>query len=165
MDLMLLIKGNKYSVEDKKSRVLYTIKKKGFGNTKLVLLDASNYNLYTLMTTGALSYTIVLNDATFMLISCKSKFLDPTIVCSGKDMSYTLTSKNSRDFTILIGDEEKGKIVTNVSGTGELQYDITIEDKIFDDYIPLFAVVVDKIFGEANRQKIDIILEEKKKSQ
>ena len=81
MQLMILIKGNnKYTVEDKKSRLLYTIKKKGFGNNKLVLLDASNYNLYTLMTTGEMSYTVILNDDTFMLISCKSKFLDPTIV-------------------------------------------------------------------------------------
>lgn len=167
MELMVLIKGNKYIVEDKKSRQLYTIKKKGFGNTKLVLLDASNYNLYTLMTTGndsKPSFTVILNDDTFMLINCKSKFLDPTINCDGKELSYILKSKNSRDFSIIIGDEEKGMIETNVSVSGELQYDLTINDKIFDDYIPLFAVVIDKIFGDANRQPqvIQQIMTEKK---
>lgn len=165
MELMVLIKGNnKYTVEDKKSRLLYSIKKKGFNNSKLNLLDASNYNLYTLMTTGEMSYTIVLNDDTFMLINCKSKFLDPTIDCEGKQLKYILKSKNSRDFSIIVNDEEKGMIKTNVSVAGELQYDISIEDKIFDDYIPLFAVVIDKIFGDANRQPqvIQQIVEEKR---
>lgn len=168
MHLMILIKGNnKYTVEDKKSRLLYTIKKKGFGNNKLVLLDASNYNLYTLMTTGEMSYTVILNDDTFMLISCKSKFLDPTINCNGKEFSCNLKSKNSRDFSIMVGDEEKGMIETNVSVSGELQYDLTIEDKLFDDYIPLFAVVIDKIFGDANRQPqvMQQIVEERKAKQ
>ena len=116
------------------------------------------------MTTGEMSYTIVLNDDTFMLINCKSKFLDPTIDCEGKQLKYILKSKNSRDFSIIINDEEKGMIKTNVSVSGELQYDIIIEDKIFDDYIPLFAVVIDKIFGDANRQPqvIQQIVEEKR---
>ncbi len=169
MELLLLIKGSKYTVEDKKSRLLYTIKKKGFGNTKFILLDASNYNLYTLMNTTSSdskpSFTVILNDDTFMLINCKSRFLDPTITCEGKNLSYTITSQNRRDFTITFNGEEKGKIETNVSASGELQYDITIDDKIFDDYIPLFAVVADKIYGDANRQPqvIQQIMAEKKK--
>ncbi len=167
MELILLIKGNnKYTVEDKKSRLLYTIKKKGFNNSRLTLLDASNYNLYTLMTTSEMSYTIILNDDTFMLINCKSKFLNPTINCDGKEFKCNLTSKNSRDFSIMVNDEEKGTIKTDVSMSGELQYIITIEDKMFDDYIPLFAVVIDKIFGDANRQPqvIRQIIEEKKEN-
>lgn len=168
MQLMVLIKGdNKYSVEDKKSRVLYNIKKKGFGNNKrLVLLDASNYHLYTLLAAGVdnLSYSVILNDDIFMRITCKSKFLDPTIECRGSDVSYKLVSRNSRDFTIMMGEEEKGTIETGVSVSGELQYDLDINDKIFDDYIPLFAVVIDKIFGDANRQPqvMEQIAKEKK---
>lgn len=169
MELLLLIKGNnKYIVEDKKSRLLYSIKKKGFGNTKFILLDASNYNLYTLMNTTSTdskpTFTVILNDATFMLITCKSRFLEPTITCEGKNLSYALTSQNRRDFTITFNGEEKGKIETNVSASGELQYDITIEDKMFDDYIPLFAVVVDKIYGDANRnpEVVRQIIEERK---
>ncbi len=156
MDLVVLTKGNKYIVEDKKSRLLYTVKKKGFGNSKFVLLDASNYNLYTLLQTGEErkpSFTIVLNDATFMTITCKSLFLDPTIICEGKDMSFTLASKDRREFTILTGSDKKGSISTRITVSGDLQYDITVEDKIFDDYIPLFAVIIDKAFGVMNKQK------------
>ena len=99
-----------------------------------------------------------------MRINCKSKFLDPTIECKSNDVSYKLVSKNSRDFTIMEGDEEKGTIETSVSVSGELQYDIDINDKIFDDYIPLFAIVIDKIFGDANRQPkvIEQIVREKR---
>ncbi len=156
MDLVVLTKGNKYIVEDKKSRLLYTVKKKGFGNSKFVLLDSSNYNLYTLLQTGEErkpSFSIVLNDVTFMTITCKSLFLDPTIICEGKDMKFTLASKDRREFTILSGDDKKGSISTRISVSGDLQYDITVEDKIFDDYIPLFAVIIDRAFGVMNKQK------------
>ena len=59
---------------------------------------------------------------------------------------------------------EKGIIETSVSVSGELQYDLDINEKIFDDYIPLFAVVIDKIFGDANRQPkvIEQIMKDKK---
>lgn len=156
MDLVVLTKGNKYVVEDKKSRLLYTVKKKGFGNSKFVLLDSSNYNLYTLLQTGEErkpSFSIVLNDTTFMTITCKSLFLDPTIICEGKNMTFTLASKDRREFTILSGDDKKGSISTRTSVSGDLQYDITVEDKIFDDYIPLFAVIIDRAFGVMNKQK------------
>ena len=156
MDLVVLTKGNKYIVEDKKSRLLYTVKKKGFGNSRFVLLDSSNYNLYTLLQTGEErkpSFSIVLNDATFMTITCKSLFLDPTILCEGKNMTFTLASKDRREFTILSGDDTKGSISTRASVSGDLQYDITVEDKIFDDYIPLFAVIIDRAFGVMNKQK------------
>ncbi|MDE6666524.1 MAG: hypothetical protein K2K14_10150 [Ruminococcus sp.] len=155
MDLVVLTKGNKYIVEDKKSRLLYTVKKKGF-SSKYVLLDSSNYNLYTLLQTGEErkpSFIIVLNDATFMTISCKSLFLDPTIICEGKNMSFTLASKDRREFTILSGNDKMGSISTRSSVSGDLQYDITVDDKIFDDYIPLFAVIIDRAFGVMNKQK------------
>ena len=35
--------------------------------------------------------------------------------------------------------------------TGDSHYDIEIENKFFDDYIPLFAVAIDKAFGEMNK--------------
>ncbi|MDE5771440.1 MAG: hypothetical protein K2I06_07425 [Ruminococcus sp.] len=156
MELVVLTKGNKYVVEDKKSRLLYSVKKKGFGNSRFVLLDSSNYNLYTLLQTGEErkpSFSIVLNDATFMTITCKSLFLDPTIICEGKNMTFTLASKDRREFTILSGNDAKGTISTRTSVSGDLQYDITVEDKIFDDYIPLFAVIIDRAFGVMNKQK------------
>ncbi|MDE5584490.1 MAG: hypothetical protein K2J08_12400 [Ruminococcus sp.] len=155
MELVVLTKGNKYVIEDQKGRLLYTVKKKGFNSTKYVLLDTSNYNLYTLLQTGEdrkPSFAIVLNDATFMTIECKSLFLDPTIVCNGEKTTFTLASKDRREFNILLDKEKKGCINTRTSVSGDLQYDIVIEDKIFDDYIPLFAVIIDKAFGAMNKQ-------------
>ncbi|MDE6834792.1 MAG: hypothetical protein K2J39_11190 [Ruminococcus sp.] len=168
MELIILIKGNnKYIVEDKKSRTLYSIKKKGFGsNNRLVLLDASNYHLYTLLasSTDSLSYSIILNDDVFMNLQCKNKFYEPMIECRGNDITYKLTTENKRDFAIMLNDEKKGSIETVVSASGELQYELEIDDKLFDDYIPLFAVFIDKIYGDANRQPeaIHKIAEEKR---
>lgn len=42
MELFLVPKGSKFIVEDKKNRLLYTVKKKAFGG-KFLLLDASGY--------------------------------------------------------------------------------------------------------------------------
>ncbi|MDE5862007.1 MAG: hypothetical protein K2H28_07415 [Ruminococcus sp.] len=168
MQLVVFIKGNnKYSVEDTKARTLYNIKKKIFGNNnKLFLLNSSNYHLYTLICSGVdtMSYTIEHNDSSFMRISCKSRFLSPDIECNGKNISYRLVSENRRDFKIMSGEEQKGKIETNVSASGELQYELEIDDQFFDDYIPLFAIVVDKIYGETNRQPhiIEEIIKEKR---
>lgn len=168
MQLVVFIKGNnKYSVEDKKGRTLYNIKKKGFGNNnKLFLLNSSNYHLYTLIGSGmdSLSYTIEHNDSNFMSVICKSKFLAPMIIeCKGNSISYKLVSENRRDFKIMSDEEQKGTIETYVSSSKELQYEINIDDQLFDDYIPLFAIAVDKIFGETNRnpQIINEIIQEK----
>ena len=64
----------------------------------------------------------------------------------------------------MVGEEEKGIIETSVSTSGELQYNLSIDDQFFDDYIPLFAVVIDKIYGETNRQPqvIEEIVKENK---
>ncbi|MBR6243672.1 MAG: hypothetical protein IKQ90_09300 [Ruminococcus sp.] len=153
MELIISIKGNKYFVKDKKDRLQYTVKKKGFGS-KYILYNASDYNLYTLVQTGddrKPSYAIVLNDATFMTFVCKSLFLDPTLVGQGKDANYSLASKDRKHFSILLEGNEVGTIDTSVTVGGELQYDLAIEDKLFDDYIPLFAVMLDKSFGAMNK--------------
>ncbi len=45
MELIISVKGNKYTVQDKgQSRVLYTVKKKGLGVGRYVLLYKSKYN-------------------------------------------------------------------------------------------------------------------------
>ncbi|MDE6036384.1 MAG: hypothetical protein K2G36_10830 [Ruminococcus sp.] len=188
-------KNNNYSVEDKKARTLYTIKKKGFGNNnKLYLLNSSNYHLYTLIGSGVdslsykiLTYTYKMENAeskkkekftekiaekfsekfsenSFMDINCKSKFVEPMIECKGNGISYRLISGNKRDFKIMVGEEEKGTIETNVSTSGKLQYELEIDDQFFDDYIPLFAVVIDKLYGEinSNPQIINEIAKEKR---
>ncbi|MDE5937328.1 MAG: hypothetical protein K2G83_07990 [Ruminococcus sp.] len=160
MELTISVKGNKYTVQDKgQSRVLYTVKKKGFGAGRYVLLDASSYNLYSLVQTGEdrkPSFIITHNDISIMQITCKSMFLDPTINIEGKDISkhpvrYSLASKDHRNFEILRDDTKVGAIITKVTMAKDLQYELEIENKIFDDYIPLFAVAVDLTFGDMNK--------------
>ena len=155
MELLVLQKGNKYVVEDKKQRLLYSVKKKGF-SSRYTLLDASNYNLYSLLQTGderKPAFTIILNDNTFMTMICKSLFLDPTIEAEGSGMRFTLASKDRKNFTILKDDAEVGKITTRTTLNGELQYEVEIDNYVFDDYIPLFAVAIDRAFGDMNRNK------------
>lgn len=160
MELIISVKGNKYTVQDKgQARTLYTVKKKGFGSGRYVLLDVSNYNLYSLVQTGEdrkPSFIITHNDISIMQLSCKSMFLDPTICVDGKDLSknavkYTLASKDHRNFEILREDEKVGAIITKITMAKDLQYELEIDNKIFDDYIPLFAVAIDLTFGEMNK--------------
>lgn len=155
MELIIMPKGSKYLVEDKKSRLLYTVKKKGFGNSRWVLLDASNYNLYTLLVRGderKPAFTIILNDATFMQLECKSMFLDPTITAKGKELEFSVASKDRKEFEIIQDEKVIGHIKTRITVSGDLQYDLDIENTSFDDYIPLFAVAIDRAFGDMNKQ-------------
>lgn len=156
MELLLMPKGsNKYVVEDKKQRLIYSIKKKGFGQ-KYNLIDTSNYVLYTIVQTGddkKPAFSIILNDVTFLKMECKSLFLDPTITADGKNMKFALVSKDRHNFDILSDGEKVGLIKTKITVSGELHYDIEIDNKFFDDYIPLFAVAIDKTFGDMNKKK------------
>ena len=149
MELNIASKGSKYLVQDKKARLLYTVKKKGFGTGQYNLMDASNYILYTLVQlTGDKkpSFSIILNDEVFLNVECKSMFLDPTITAEGNGMSYKLAS-------IILNDATVGHIKTKIAISGDLQYDLDIENTAFVDYIPLFAVAIDKAFGSINKQK------------
>ncbi|NLT07888.1 MAG: hypothetical protein GXY08_00040 [Ruminococcus sp.] len=155
MEITVASRGNRYTVEDKNQKTMYNVKKKGFGQ-RYVILDMNNYNLYTLIQTGDERrpfFSIVLNDDTFLKMECKSMFLDPTMIASGKNMKYELKSKDRKNFEIIFNEKSVGKIETKVGVTGDLQYDIEIDNKAFDDYIPLFAVAIDKAFGEMNKQK------------
>lgn len=160
MELMITLKGSKYTVQDKSQRrTVYTVKKKGFGAGRYLLLDPSNYQLYSLVqVTEERKPTFIIshNDASIMTISCKSLFLDPTIAIEGRDingnvMQYALVSKDHKDFELQKDGLACGSVKTELTMTKELQYDMVIEDKIFDDYIPLFAIAVDLTFGEINR--------------
>lgn len=153
MELTIAEKGSKYVVEDKKSRLLYTVKKKGFSQ-RYILLDASNYNLYTLLQDGDSrkpSFSVILNDDLFLKMECKSLFLNPTITATGKDMNFVIASKDRKNFDIILNEIKVGGIKTKFGMSGSLQYDLEIENTAFDDYIPLFAVAIDMAFGEMNR--------------
>ncbi|MBO7396408.1 MAG: hypothetical protein J6U16_09895 [Ruminococcus sp.] len=162
MELMISVKGNKFTVTDKKQqRLLYTIKKKAFSSGRYTLHDASNYQLYTIVQTSddrKPTFSITHNDVSIMKLDCKSLFLDPTITVSGKDtagtkINYSIASKDHRDFQLLKDDLNVGRMQVHMTVGGELQYEIEIEDKVFDDYIPLFAIAVDLTFGNMNRNK------------
>ncbi len=154
MELIITSKGNKYTVKDNKSRLLYSVKKKGFGS-KFNLLDASNYILYTLeqVSDGRKpAFSITLNDSLFLKMICTSLFLDPTIEAEGRGMKYSLVSSDRMEFRILKDGNEVGKIKTLHDNNGDFQYEIEIENTAFDDYIPLFAVAIDKAFGDMNKK-------------
>ena len=156
MELLVIPKGNKFTVSDKKSRLLYTIKKKAFGG-KYILLDASNYELYTFseISSGKKpAFEILLNDSKFMNVRCLSLFLDPSIEFENNKTKFILKSKDRKNFIIVnSSNEEIGSLeaVTNVSG--EIQYEIVIDNKYFDDYIPFFALAVERAFGDMNKSK------------
>lgn len=155
MELIVMPKGSKFIVQDKKSRLLYTIKKKGFG-VKYNLLDASNYNLYTLtqLNEGKKPvFSIILNDDVFMKLSCESLFLDPTINGEGDGMRFSIASTDRKNFTIIKNDAKVGTIKTVQQLSGDLQYEIEIDNAAFDDYIPLFALALDISFGDINKNK------------
>lgn len=153
MELRVIGKGAKYTVQDKNGRLIYSIKKKGFG-ARYNLMDASNYNLYTLVQTGDAKrpgFTIILNDNVFMTMECTSMFLDPTIKIRHKTMKFEIASKDRKDFKIILDGNDVGNIQSLVGVNGEMQFVINIENTAFDDYIPLFAVAIDKAFSEMNR--------------
>jgi uncharacterized protein YxjI len=155
MTLFVIPKGSKYIVQDKNERLIYTIKKKSFG-AKFVLYDASNYELYSLVQTvngKKPAFEIILNDSPVILMHCLSVFLDPSFECRGNDMNFQLKSKDRKSFKIIKNDHEVGKLNTVKLMTGELQYEIIIEDKHFDDYISLFAIAIDRAFGDINKSK------------
>ncbi|MDE5765402.1 MAG: hypothetical protein K2N49_00955 [Ruminococcus sp.] len=160
MELMISSKGSKYIVEDKEQkRIIYTVKKKGFGAGRYLLMDPSNYQLYSLVQTSAdrkPSFIIGHNDSTIMQLVCTSLFLEPSISVTGKDIQgveakYSIASKDHRNFDILKDDVKCGTLRTNNTVSNELQYDLDIDNKVFDDYIPLFVIAVDLTFGDINR--------------
>lgn len=160
MKLMISMKGSKYVVEDKaKKRTIYTVKKRGFGVGRYLLMDPSNYQLYSLVQVSEdrkPAFIISHNDVSIMQLVCTSLFLDPSISVKGKDIQgteakYNIASKDHRNFDIIKDDVKCGSIKTNNTVNNDLQYDLDIDDKVFDDYIPLFVIAVDLTFGDINK--------------
>ena len=153
MEMQVAGKNGKYTVTDKDGKSIYNIKKKGFG-AKFNLMDLNNYNLYTLVQSGSSkspTFTIILNDNVFMILQCTSLYLDPSFKVRHKTMQFEINSKNRKDFEIILDGKKVGSIHTLTAVTGDLQYHIDIENTAFDDYIPLFAVAIDRAFGEMNK--------------
>lgn len=161
MKLFLVPNGNKFVVKDDKERTLYNIKKKGFGAGRFCLLDASGYELYSFVQTiqgKKPEFDIILNDKVFIKVRCLSVFLEPSIEFEHmgeklKGEKYLLKSSDRKNFKLFRDDDEIGYVHTVSTMDGDLRYEIVIEDVYFDDYTPLFALAIEKAFGDMNKSK------------
>ena len=153
MELMVIPKGSgKYAMTDEKDRKIYTVNKKRklIGNPITTLHDASGYVLYSMVRTASgkkPAFDITFNEAHFLDALCKSLYVDPTITFTGPGGEYMLRGKNWNDLTLTKGDEVIGSLKTEKQANGDPLYRLIVEDKKFDDFIPLFAVVADKCFN------------------
>lgn len=154
MELYVLLKGNeKYLITDRKDRKIYSVDKKRFSK-QVILHDASGYALYSLLqlTTGMKpSFRVDFNDEPFMKINCKSIFLDPSLECEGRGMKYVIKSQDRKNFEIHKNGVKIGTMVAEKQTNNEPIYHIDVDNKAYDDYIPLFAVCADKCFSELNK--------------
>ncbi|MBR1897976.1 MAG: hypothetical protein IJ825_03760 [Oscillospiraceae bacterium] len=157
MELTIIPKGSgKFEINDPKGRKIYSVtkKRKLMGNHITTLHDASNYALYTMVRTAAgkrPSFQIIFNDAVFLNVQCKSLYVDPSILFEGQGGKYELKGKTSKNLELRTQGQLIGGIVTEEQSNGMPKYQLTIEDKFYDDFIPLFAVAVDKCFSTANK--------------
>lgn len=148
MVLYIIPKGSKYNVQDEKGRIIYTIKKKGFGG-KMQLFDASGYEMYTMTSDFSQkhpSFDILLDGNLYIMVKCKSRFLDPSIVGQGNMGTYWLKSQDRMRFELTKDDVNIGSILSQPMPKGDVQFEMTINDKEFDDALVLFAVCIDFSF-------------------
>lgn len=157
MQLIIVPKGaGKYVISDPKNRTIYTVgkAKKLFGNPITTLYDASGYSLYTMQRTASgkkPSFRIDFNDAPFMTVTCKSIYLDPSLIFEGQGMKFQIKSKDRLNFDIVRDGVSVGRMETTRQTNNEPIFNIAIDDKVFDDYVPFFAVCADKCFRELNK--------------
>lgn len=114
MVLYIIPKGSKYNVQDEKGRIIYTIKKKGFGG-KMQLFDASGYEMYTMTSDFSQkhpSFDILLDGNPYIMVKCKSRFLDPSIVGQGNMGTYWLKSQDRMRFELTKDDVNIGSILS-----------------------------------------------------
>ncbi len=157
MELLVTSKGaGKFSVTDNKDRVLYTVVKarKLFGSPTTTLYDASGYTLYTMKRISAGSkpeYEVQLNDRFFMKVQCKTMFIDPCIQFENADSIFELKGKNHLHFELFKNENVIGTLTVEKQVNNEFVYTLNFEDEYFDDFFPLFAIAVDRCFGEINK--------------
>jgi hypothetical protein len=84
-------------------------------------------------------------------MECTSLFLNPTITAKNKTMRFEITSKDRKNFDVVLNEANVGSIQSLLGVNGEMQYHFDIDNKAFDDYIALFAVAIDRAFGEMNK--------------
>lgn len=157
MELIVIPKGaGKYDVTDRKERIIYTVtkKKRLIGNPITTLHDASGYALYRLVRTESgkkPAFQIIFNEKAFMAVKCESLFVDPTITFNGGSHAFELKGANVREMKVYSRSDEIGTLLTERQANNEPKYTMSIENKYFDDFFPLFAVIADKCFNGMNK--------------
>ena len=81
----------------------------------------------------------------------RSLFVDPTITFNGGSHAFALKGKNSREMKLYSHGTEIGTLITEKQANDEPKYTMSIENKYFDDFFPLFAVIADKCFSGNNK--------------
>ncbi|MBQ8928691.1 MAG: hypothetical protein IJ055_10530 [Oscillospiraceae bacterium] len=155
MELRIIPKGGgKYIINDPKERTIYTVTKakKLFGNPITTLHDASGYALYTMQRTASgkkPAFDIFFNDQTVIKVSCKSLYVDPSVLFESDKTKIELKGTDDyKDYKILSGRQQIGEMHTERQTNNEPMYQLVIDDPYFDDYIPLLAVAADKCFSK-----------------
>ncbi len=150
VELIVTPKGAKFLVQDKKERVIYTIKKKGFGANRNVILDASGYELYEIrgdFSSKHPEFSITLNGKEHASVLCKSLFLDPSMQAKTPEGEFWIKTKDRKLFTIYKDKEQVGKIeLLQMIGGSEPQFALEMQDIYFDAYMPLFVIGVMQSF-------------------
>jgi hypothetical protein len=93
------------------------------------------------------AFHIFLNGTIVIRVQAKSMFLNPCITFEGENEIFELRGEKVTHFEIYRDGNAIGTIDTEIQTNGEPKYRIIIEQKFFDDFFPLFAVVVDKCYG------------------
>lgn len=152
VDLNVIPKGNKYIVLDNKERTIYNIKT-GMGG-KMHLINSGGYKLFyfTCEKKGKKPAFTVYNDGKVIFTAeCTSLFLDPGIAIRGERASLDVVSHDRQEFKIMYGENQVGTVTSSQEEKKEVTYLIEIDEKYFDDYIPLLAVFIDMSFSKINK--------------
>ncbi len=152
IELNVIVKGNKFNITDRKSRLIYCVKP-GMGG-KMHLLDASGYKLYYFnhdKKAKKPTFNVCLDDKEVFCAECTSLFLDPGFAIRGENISVDVVSHDRREFVMKIGEEEIGTITPIDEEKKESGYNMKISPNHFDDYVPLVAVFIDLAFGKINK--------------
>ena len=126
----------------------------GFVSSFLNHASAGEYALYTMIRTESgkkPAFQIIFNDSAFLAAQCKSLYVDPCITFAGGSNSYELKGNDPFNFKVFSRKDEIGSLVTERQANNDPKYILTIDDKYYDDYFPLFAVVADKCFSGKNK--------------
>jgi len=151
LKLTMVPKGTKFPVLNDREKPLYTIKKKRLGTLKYILIDKNGYVLYVLQpNVGGKrpSFKVYLNEKVILDIACTSMFLEPSIEVTGENRKYTIKSTDRKDFNILLNGEKIGRIKILSLMNEDRQVEMEVEDKRFDDAMPLFALATELTFSQ-----------------